>query len=194
MHELSLYRSIFSLPPGIKSEAFSIHPERALAASSILHALITQEKSSLPLPHPSLVSVVHKDSSAKARLFLAALLVPYIGENYTYSKNKTLPLVAAVIRESLKLGTQNHYLDGIPVLFSAAPLIRSKREDHSMQPLDRTKLGLLLRNKLIHNPNTGTHWTISFLFSLVVELEPLYNVSEDSLDGMVSASKKIRSC
>jgi len=190
IYELSLYRSIFPIPPGIRSSSFSIHPERAFAASSILHALISQENSPLPLPHPSLVSVVHEDSSAKARLFLAALLVPYIGENYTY-KNKTLPLVAAVIRDSLKLGTQNHYLDGIPVLFSAAPLIKSKREDHMTQPLDRARLGLLLRNKLIHNPNTGTHWTTSFLFSLLIELEPLYSVSEDSLDGMVFISKNI---
>jgi tRNA nucleotidyltransferase (CCA-adding enzyme) len=190
IHELSLYHSIFSVVPGgVKSwlpDVFLTHdPDCALAASSVLYALITQEDSPLPLSHPSLVSIIHEDSSAKARLFLAALLFPYMGKNFTDSKNKSVPIVGAVIRESLKLGVQNHFLDGIPVLYSAVPLITSHMKDHFTQPLDRARLGLLLRNKLVHNPNTGTHWTMSFLFSLVTELVPVYNVSEDSFDGMV---------
>lgn len=196
IHELSLYHCIFSVVPcGVKSwlpDVFLTHdPDYALAASSVLYALITQEDSPLPPSHPSLISIVHEDSSAKARLFLAALLFPYMGKNYTDSKNKTVPIVGAVIRESLKLGVQNHFLDGIPVLYSATPLITSHIKDHFTQPLDRARLGLLLRNKLVHNPNTGTHWTMSFLFSLMAELVPVYNVAEDSFDGMVFLPRKI---
>lgn len=189
IHELSLYHSIFSVVPrGVKSwlpDVFLTHdPDCALGASSILYALITQKNSPLPPSHPSLVSIVREDSSAKARLFLAALLFPYMGKTFLDSKNKTLPIVGAVIRESLKLGIQNHFLDGIPVLYSAVPLITSHMKEHFTQPLDRARLGLLLRNKLVHNPNTGTHWTTTFLFSLVAELVPVYNVSEDSFDGI----------
>jgi len=190
IHELSLYHSIFSVvPPEVKSwlpDGFLTHdPDCALAASSVLYALIAQENSPLSVPHPSLVSVIRENSSEKARLFLAALLFPYMGKDFMDRKNKTLPVVGAVIRESLKLGIQNHFLDGIPVLFSAVPLITSHIKDHLAQPLDRVRMGLLLRNKLVHNPNTGTHWTTSLLFSLVAELVPVYNVSEDSFDGMV---------
>lgn len=34
------------------------------------------------------------------------------------------PLVEAVIREGLKLGNKNYYLDGIPALFDAAALLK----------------------------------------------------------------------
>ena len=45
-------------------------------------------------------------------------------------------------------------------------------------------LGLLLRDKVVHNPNTGSHWTTSILFSLVQELTPLYDAEKDQLNGM----------
>lgn len=44
-------------------------------------------------------------------------------------------------------------------------------------------LGLLLRDKSVHNPNTGSHWTSSVLFSLVQELAPLWNPVKDTFDG-----------
>jgi tRNA nucleotidyltransferase (CCA-adding enzyme) len=44
-------------------------------------------------------------------------------------------------------------------------------------------IGLLLRNKAVHNVNTGANWTTSLLFALVQELVPHYNVLSDKLDG-----------
>ena len=106
--------------------------------------------------------------------------MPFQGIEYRDHKQKDHPLVEAVIRDSLKLGTQNHYLDGIPVLFAATRLIQAQITDNS---LDRVRLGLLLRNKLIHNSNTGSHWTASILFTLVTELIPLYDLENDLRDG-----------
>jgi len=43
-------------------------------------------------------------------------------------------------------------------------------------------LGIFLRNRLVHNPNSGNHWATSLLFSLVTDLVPFYDTSNDSLD------------
>lgn len=43
----------------------------------------------------------------------------------------------------------------------------------------------------MHNPNTGSHWTTSILFSLIQELIPLYDVATDKLDGTIT-TKSIR--
>jgi len=121
------------------------------------------------------------------------------------AKNKNHLAVEAAIRVGLKLGTQNHYLDGIPPLFIAADLFKDPRLNSERfvgkservaigpscffamiwPPLlsDDILAGLLLRDKVIHNPNTGSHWTSSLLFSLVQELVPLYDVDNDTLDG-----------
>ena len=48
----------------------------------------------------------------------------------------------------------------------------------------------MLREKCVHNPNTGSHWTTSILFSLVQELAPLYDVTRNKFDG---GNKRIRS-
>lgn len=120
------------------------------------------------------------DSTFVARLYLAAILTPFQDVEYQDHKQKHHPLVEAVIRDSLKLGTQNHYLDGIPVLFAASQLIKAQVMNDS---LDRVRLGLLLRNKLIHNSNTGSHWTSSILFTLVTELIPLYDLENDLMDS-----------
>jgi tRNA nucleotidyltransferase (CCA-adding enzyme) len=71
--------------------------------------------------HPTLLSTL--DEPTTARLFFAAALTPFRGVTYTDSKNKRHPAVEAVIRDGLKLGTQNHYLDGIPPLFAAAEML-----------------------------------------------------------------------
>jgi tRNA nucleotidyltransferase (CCA-adding enzyme) len=65
------------------------------------------------------------DRSCKARLFLAAALTPYRGITCLDAKKKERSAVDAVIRDGLKLGTQNHYLDGIPPLFTASELLKS---------------------------------------------------------------------
>ncbi|KAF8912926.1 hypothetical protein CPB84DRAFT_1759891 [Gymnopilus junonius] len=197
IHELSLYHSIFSVvPPEVKeslSDQFlEQNPADALGAASILNALLSPSQFPELIPHSYLLSVVTVDSSCKARLFLAALLVPYMDLTYKDKKKKSNAVTTSVIRDSLKLGTQHHFLDGIPVLFSALPLIKEHLKEHSDHPMTRVKLGLLLRDKLVHNMNTGNHWTTSLLFALVTDLEPFYDILKDSLD-IDAASKVISS-
>ena len=180
MQELSLYNTIFfNVSTEVKSrisKPFTPCPHHGLSAVSVLHALLNSGDSSPLSLHHSL----KVDPAFKARLYLAAILTPFLGIVYRDHKQKDHPLVEAVIRDSLKLGTQNHYLDGIPVLFAATQLIKAQIMDDS---LDRVRLGLLLRDKLVHNSNTGSHWTASFLFTLVTELIPLYDVEKDSMDS-----------
>jgi len=194
INDLSLYHSIFSVIPSDISATFSATPGSAhdsLVAASILHALL-HPVHSLPLPtlHPTLLSAVKADPSCKARLYLATNLTPYKNISYSDKKKKIHSAIDFVVRESLKLGTQNHYLDGIPALFAAAQLLKDRTlnvENHQ-KPSERVAIGLLLRDKAIHNANTGTHWTTSFLFSLVQELVPHYDVLHDKLDASVAAS------
>ena len=133
-------------------------------------------------PQPLLLSLID-DNATKARLYLASLCLPYLGISYQDTKKKTQLVVTSVIRDSLKYGVQNHYLDGVPALFSSLPLLKTSMSDHKNTPLDRIKLGLLLRNKLVHNPLTGNHWTTSLLFSLVTDLVPHYNVWDDKFNS-----------
>ncbi len=41
-----------------------------------------------------------------------------------------------------------------------------------------------MREKSVHNPNTGSFWASSFLFSLVQELVPFWDPIKGGLDGM----------
>lgn len=189
IHQLALYRSIFSVIP---SEAKSAIPDvqliqdyssDALGSATILHSLLLPEEILGIHIHPALLSAVKDDPSSKARIMLAILLTPFMGMTYSDKKNKIHPIVTSVIRDSLKLGTQNHFLKGIPTLFSSIPVIREHMENHTRNPLGRVKLGLLLRHKSVHNPATGNHWTTSFLFSLVTQLRPLYDLQNDTFNG-----------
>ena len=154
----------------------------SLSAPSVLDALASFQKPHPLAPQPLLLSLID-DNATKARLYLASLCLPYLGISYQDTKKKTQLVVTSVIRDSLKYGVQNHYLDGVPALFSSLPLLKTSMSDHKNTPLDRIKLGLLLRNKLVHNPLTGNHWTTSLLFSLVTDLVPHYNVSDDKFNS-----------
>ena len=46
----------------------------------------------------------------------------------------------------------------------------------------------------MHNPNTGSHWTSSVLFSLVQELAPLWDPVEDTFDGTFLHSMVVILC
>jgi hypothetical protein len=62
----------------------------------------------------------------------------------------------------------------------------SVRETHPPPPLPKRPnvyIGLLLRDKNVHNPSTASHWTTSLLFSLIQELVPLYNAADDTLES-----------
>ncbi|KAK1226962.1 CCA tRNA nucleotidyltransferase, mitochondrial [Marasmius sp. AFHP31] len=125
---LGLYSSIFSgFPPNV-IETFSNNPrseETALKAASILQTLLANVGADLPPLHPTFFKALVSDVTCKPRLFLAAVLSPYAGITYRDHKGKELPVVEYVIRECLKLGSQNHFLDGIPALFSACSVLRN---------------------------------------------------------------------
>lgn len=190
--DLGLYTSIFYIPPTVAPELSApIGPsEVALAAAHILTALLHPDghfSSDLPPLHPLLMAAAAHEPSTRPRLYLACALSPYRGLTYEDSKKKRHLAVEAAIREGTKLGAQNHYLDGIPALFSAADVLKNPTtggED------ERVRIGLLLREKAVHNPHTGSFWATSVLFSLVQELTAFWDASRKALD-VASATPRI---
>lgn len=182
--------STFSAPPT---------PQKtSLVAASVLDQILrsSDESSeanllpaSLPKVHPLLLNSVPSNPSPLPRLFLACVLTPYRGITYADAKQKQHLAVEAVIREGLKLGVQNHYLDGIPLLFASSRLLQERitQWGSGAGPFadlpERVALGILLRDKNLHNANTGSVWSSSVLFSLVQELVDSWNASEDKLHG-----------
>ncbi|KAG6866248.1 hypothetical protein C0991_006835 [Blastosporella zonata] len=193
IRDLSLYDSIFSVIPPPVMATFSSPPvsrDAAFAAALITQNLLhPAEPSSLPPLHTSYLSAINADPTSRPRLYLAAILTPY--KSITYQDKKKTPLaVEYIIRDVLKLGTQSHFLDGIPALFSSTSILENpvlSSERFTTNASQRVALGLLLREKLVHNSNTGSHWAISLLFSLIQELVPLYNLSNDTIDSEAAA-------
>ncbi|KAH9850667.1 hypothetical protein C2E23DRAFT_734552 [Lenzites betulinus] len=203
---LSLYTSVFSLPQGVnvKLSGDPSPPQHALKAAIILH-VVSQAKnigatlSDLPFPtlppiHPLLLSELSTPKSPSRRLYLATALTPYRHLTYIQSKGKVRPAAEAVIRESLKLGGQYHYLDGITALFAAAEILKkgvADFESSNMDKPERVWIGLLLREKNVHNPVSGSSWATSLLFSLIQELTALWADDASAIDGTSPASKRI---
>ncbi|KAL0581370.1 CCA tRNA nucleotidyltransferase, mitochondrial [Marasmius crinis-equi] len=142
---LNLYSSIFSgFPPAI-SDTFSSQPsseENAMKAASILQTLLKNDNANLPPIHPTFFKASKEDETCTSRLFLAAVLTPYAGITYRDHKKKELPVVEYVIRDCLKLGSQNHFLDGIPALFFACQLLRNPdlNDDRFKTPSERAAI------------------------------------------------------
>ncbi|KAG8220108.1 hypothetical protein J3R82DRAFT_1128 [Butyriboletus roseoflavus] len=182
IHDLSLYHTVFRVPAAIIDIASApiASPELSLTACTILHDLLLPPSSSGPRkfttrPHPTLLVHALNDHGTRARLFLSASLYSFAGITYNDHKQKVHPLIEAVIREALKLGNKNYYLDGIPALFDAAALFEgaSPEDSRFTTPSERVAIGLLLRNGRVHRLTSGSHWSSSLLFSLVCELVPL---------------------
>ncbi|KAK7694187.1 hypothetical protein QCA50_001367 [Cerrena zonata] len=168
INELSLYESIFYIPPSVAPE-FSGPlgpPATALVASSLLQ-VVTEPQSvptvQLPSVHPALLEPIIHDPSLRGRLFMACYLLPFLHVTYQDHKGKTHEAVEAAIREGNLLKT--------PTIESEAGNLK-----------ERVRIGMLLREKSVHNSHTGSHWTSSLLFNLITELVPLYDVSRDVLD------------
>ncbi|KAI0935817.1 hypothetical protein AcV5_004134 [Taiwanofungus camphoratus] len=206
INDLCLYSSIFHVPEPIAATLSApLSPlHTSLAAASILDALLQRPcpsssssslvSASLPPVHPLLLSDVSAQLSPVPRLFLACALTPFRGIAYNGAKDKTHPAVEAPIREGLKLGTQNHYLDGIPALFAAADLlseaVSAQKHEALTDPPERVKIGLLLRNDAVHNPSrTGSTWPTSLLFSLVQDLVPLWDATHERFDSDEAAKR-----
>uniref|UniRef100_A0A0W0G6N6 Poly A polymerase head domain-containing protein n=1 Tax=Moniliophthora roreri TaxID=221103 RepID=A0A0W0G6N6_MONRR len=185
---LDLYDSVFSTIPSSITETLTRKPApemNALKAATILQTLILPNGTDLPPVHPMLLTAIKEDPTCKSRLFLAAILSPYIEISYTDHKKKQHSLVEYVIRECLKLGSQNHFLDGIPALFASSGLLRKPdlNDERFKVPSERAFIGTLLREKVVHNVYTGSHWTSSMLFSLTQELVPFCDNLEQGLKG-----------
>lgn len=188
IYQLSLYDAIAgAIPPQIQAAASGerSHPDNGLRAATVLHTLLNPPDSSIPPLHPALLRYLDTDSTTSARLYLASFLLPYLSLTYTDKKKKAIPLVDAVIREALKLGSQYHFLDGIPFLFSAIPRVPELLRDYATfeEAVRRSSIGMLLRHRNIHHLNAGVHWSTAFLFSLVVEVSQVYDLASDALDG-----------
>lgn len=149
LDDLSLFPLVFHIPPTIAS-ALSSRPSStslALAAASILQTFLRPETALFPHPplHPLISSGLSSSISVAPRLYMACALTPGRGITYVDVKGKQHSAVEAVIREGLKVGTKNHYLDGIPSLFSAAELLRvpDLEEDKKLTtPSERVTIGL----------------------------------------------------
>lgn len=114
----------------------------AMLLSTLLNPTTLKSSSVLASVEKTLLSPA-LSACTKSRLFLAAALTPYRGITYTDSKMKPRFAVEAVIREGCKLGTQNHYLDGIPALFAAADLLKDlvSNNDRLKTPSERVAIG-----------------------------------------------------
>ncbi len=149
LDELSLYSLVFQIPPAFVSTLSSqpSSPSLALAAASILQTFLQPETALFQHPpiHPLILSGLSLSTSVVPRLYMACALTPYRGITYIDKKGKLHPAIEAVIREGLKVGTKNHYLDGIPPLFSAAELFKSpdiEEDEEFRSPSERVEIGL----------------------------------------------------
>lgn len=123
-----------------------LHPSTSTASSA-----------AVPPVHSTLLSLAITDPWVKARLFLAAALTPYHRIKYLDPKKKEHLAVEATIREGLKLGTQNHYLDGIPSLFAAAERLEDAKlnDGRFSVPSERVAIGMLTcTSDLVHRIST----------------------------------------
>ena len=129
LDDLSLFPLVFHIPPAIASNLSSqpSSPSLALAAASIFQTFLRPDTALFQHPpiHPLILSGLSSSTAVVTRLYMACALTPYRGITYVDEKGKLHPAVEAVIREGLKVGTKNHYLDGIPALFFASGLFKS---------------------------------------------------------------------
>lgn len=155
------------------------------AATTILQYLL-HENDVLPRPHRLLTETVLRDEEARRRLYLGAMLTPYGGLTCKEGKKqKEVSVVEAVVREGLKVGNRARYLDSMAPLFRAAKLL-SKPSPDKFESSPRASMGLLLRDKSVHNALTGSHWSSSLLFALAQDLVQIWNAETDEMNGLSS--------
>lgn len=149
LDDLSLFPLVFHIPPAIASTLSSqpSSPSLALAAASILQTFLRPDTALFRHPpiHPLISSGLSSSAPVVPRLYLACALTPFRGITYVDEKKKQHLAIEAVIREGLKVGTKNHYLDGIPALFSASELFKSSdiEDDKFKSPSERVAIGLV---------------------------------------------------
>ncbi|KZV95619.1 hypothetical protein EXIGLDRAFT_610365 [Exidia glandulosa HHB12029] len=187
IHDLSLYHTVFAVPPTVALSQPPGDSQTAVIATILVQNILSSSSDTSPLSsiHRTLLEHALNDKEVKARLYMGAAVTPFSGGTYVAKKKKHFAAEAA-IWEGLRLGTQGHYLDGVPLLFEAASVLENPQLSRlGVHPSgsERVALGLLLRQKCIHNPTTGTSWQASVLFSLIQELVRCYDVQKNELDA-----------
>src|SRR5260221_6267649 len=148
LDDLSLFPLVFHIPPAIAPTLSSqpSSPSLALAAASILQTFLRPDTALFRHPplHPLISSGLSSSTSVVPRLYMACALTPYRGITYVDEKGKNRSAVEVVIREGLKVGTKNHYLDGVPALLSASELLKAPgfEDDKSKTPSERVEIGM----------------------------------------------------
>ncbi|KAG9102807.1 CCA tRNA nucleotidyltransferase, mitochondrial [Ceratobasidium sp. 370] len=177
---LGLYTPILGIPPILKRKAIGTPgaESTAIQAASILCDFLAPTPSLLPSPHPLLLEHARERSDARGRLVLAATLTPWKNMKYSEKKKRTF-LAEGIIREGLRIG--GHFLSAVPNLFQAHELISKPSLGKFEGPSERSSIGLILRDKSVHSPQSGTYWSTSLLFSLVQDL--VESIEENSLDA-----------
>ncbi|KAG8821361.1 CCA tRNA nucleotidyltransferase, mitochondrial [Serendipita sp. 399] len=158
LHSFDLLPSILTaLPQALESASSPIGPvQQAVDGIATVETLLSSDDRLLALD-PILTKAVLSEKSTRARFRLAGLLTPFRGIKYMV-KSKTIPLVDSAIRDGLKLGSQNFYLNGIPSLFSAAELIRSGFPDPLLTG-SRAQIGQIMDSIILwqlENPDKGS--------------------------------------
>ena len=147
LESLSLFPLVFNVPPAVVP-LLSAQPASmslAITAASILRTFLQPDSALFQHPplHPLILSGLSSSASVVPRLYIACALTPYRGITYVDDKNKEHPALEAVIHDGLKVGTKNHYLDGIPALFAASGLLKSPdiEDDRFKTPSERVAIG-----------------------------------------------------
>jgi tRNA nucleotidyltransferase (CCA-adding enzyme) len=145
LESLSLFPLVFNVPPAVIPilSAQPASPSLAIAAASILRTFLQPDSAPFQLPpvHHLLLSGLSSSASVVPRLYMACALTPYRGITYVDNKNKERSALEIVIHEGLKVGTKNHYLDGVPALFVASGLLKSPDVRDEKTPSERVAMG-----------------------------------------------------
>lgn len=145
LDSLSLFPLVFNVPSTLALSAQPASTSLAIAAASILRTFLQSDSALFQHPpvHSLILSGLSSSTSVVRRLYMACALTHYRGITYVDRKNKEHSAVEAVIRDGLKVGTQNHYLDGIPALFVASELFKSPdvQDERFKTPSERVAIG-----------------------------------------------------
>ncbi|KAJ1309611.1 hypothetical protein OPQ81_006383 [Rhizoctonia solani] len=184
IEKYGIYDTVFGAPPDVSGKITGTPRPQSSGthAASILCSFLDSVPTPLPEPHPELLKLAHEDHGVRKRLIFGAALTPWRDVTYPQKKGY-LPLVEHIVKEGLKIGSQNHFIPSVPRLFAAHKRVSKPSLDKFEGTSQRALIGLLLRDVDVHSPRTGTYWSASLLFSMVQDLVDLID-DQSTLDGV----------
>ncbi|KAF8710251.1 Poly A polymerase head domain, partial [Rhizoctonia solani] len=184
IEKYGIYDTVFGIPPDLVGKATGIRHSRStgINAASILCNFFNSAPTTLPIPHYELLKQAHEDHGLRQRLIFAAALTPW-RDMICPQKKGHQSAVELIVKEGLKIGSQNHFIPSVPKLFAAHKKSSNPSLEKFEGPSQRALIGLLLRDSDVHSPRTGTHWSSSLLFSLVQDLVDLID-DQNTLDDL----------